>query len=192
MDRKRFILFTCFASLFYPNEMKAMSMKKDTIHYDSIMAQMLNDENSINSFCYDKKLAINKGKEENCLFTNDFLKSLFTKLSANNQKIINTKKSTYCIKYGYVKISDSLLESPESDDYLVYYFVTFEKMDTLMNRYISELKCNPYDSVFTPLEGADICYLFMKGDVLVVLTVALRTDYENENFMENLIELIKQ
>ena len=189
---KRFILYICFASLFHHNEAKATCMKENTFHFESIASQILNDENSINYFCRGKKMTINKGKKEDCLLSDDYLQAIFYGVRINSQQGISIKKFTYCVKYGYIKISNEY-NKPSDNDYLVYYFVNLNKTDTLMNQYISELKCKSYNVVFPVREIPYICYLFMKGDTLITLSLDLwrRNNFENED-MEKLIELIKQ
>jgi hypothetical protein len=123
-------LIVCFACLFHSNETKATDLKEDTIYYKAIVSQILNDENCINSFCRDKKMTIYKGKKDDCLFSDKYLKSIFWGVRMNGRGI-NIDKLAYCLKSGYVKISDNSKESSDDPtDYLVYDIVTFEKKNT--------------------------------------------------------------
>jgi len=188
---KKLVLFVCFIYLFHTNETEAIGMKYDVFNYDSIASYVLKDENSIVSFCRDKKMNICKGEKDECLLSENYLKAIFLGVRKNNQ-LINMRNFAYCVKYGYVKISNDNKE-PSDNDYLVYYFITLDKKDTPMNRYISELKCKPYDVVTPTMEIPYVCYLFMKGDTLVTLSVDLwrRNDFAHED-MEKLIERIKK
>ena len=201
---KKFVLFACFVFLFYVYEIKAIDLERDTISCQTIKMQIFSDEVLINSFYYNKKLTIYKGEKEHCLFTNNYIKSLFTKILVNNQKTNvkkkNTQKYAYHVKYGYVKINDDSLELSKSIDYLAYYLVTFENKNTLMNQYISELKNKLYETVMPTTKLPEICYLFMKDDMLIILSHKLIINPDdkmnikkvNELDIKSLIEIIKE
>ena len=192
--------FVCLIILFHTHETKAEDIKEDTISYQLLKAQMLSDENIINSFCYDKKLTINRGMKEDCLLSNRYVKSTFISLEVNNQRI-NINKLAYCIKNGRVKVGADSLKSSKFIKYLDYYIVTFEKKDTLMSQYISKLKEVSYKITVPETEFPFTCYLFMKEDRLIILSheyFLLRlpddkvTDRRNEFDIEKIIEKIKE
>ena len=169
----------------------ATSINYDSIDSKLIAPHILNEDSIANSFCRDKKMTVYKGKKEDCLFYDDYLKATFEGIRINDTQIIDIKKSAYCVKEGQIIIGNDSKEL--SNNVLVYYFVTFEKTDTPMSRYISELKRKPYDAVSPVVEAPDICYLLTKGDKLVVLSFSewRKNAFENKD-VEKLIELIKK
>jgi hypothetical protein len=191
---KRKMILICLV-LFHIYEILAVDIKGDTTYLSSVKTQIFSDETTINSFCCGKKLTINKGEKENCLITSNYLESIFTNLIVNNQRV-NPRKFAYCVKDGMLEISGNPLNAIQKLD---YYIITLEKEEGLIGQYIYNLKNKSYEIVIPAIEMPYICYLFMKGETLVVLSHELSMNsfdeidagMENKFDIKELIEIIK-
>ena len=129
----------------------------------------VNGEKVIYSFCFDKKLNVQKGSKENCIIENNYLKAIFDGVFINDKQL-NLRKQSYCVNSGRFNTSclsiDTLLNAMQFS----FYVISFNKKDNIMQEYISSLKSKLYDIVYPVTKAPMVCYLFMKGEYLVIIS----------------------
>ena len=194
----RSLLLVCFALLFQLSKIQAADIEQDTILLQSIKAQLFSNETVINSFCYGKKLTIDKGTKEDCLLINRYLESIFMNLVVKNQRI-GIRRSVYCVKDGILEVGDDSLNSSKSIQKLDYYIIAFKKKNTFISQYISELKSKLYEVIIPAAKMPSICYLFTKDDTLIILSHKMKitlsdstAENEKEMDMGKIIEFIRK
>ena len=159
------------------------------------------------TFCFDKKLNIQKGLKEDCIIENNYLKTIFDGAVINDRGL-NLKKQSYCVNSGWFNTSCISVDTSLNTMQYALYVISFYKKDIAMQKYISLLQSKSYDIVYPVTKASMICYLFMKGELLIIISHELILNLSdmmvtnlddkinikkvNELDIEKLIEIIKE